>query len=114
MQAVILSIDTCKQDIISVGNKNKKITVKYKWNHCNNMHIISLLGGNHCLPLFNVAKRFIFLNETKQRINEFKIGYMINTDLNINKALIEQVEKLMKTKFGAITQSFIRATFVKK
>ena len=50
------------------------------------MPMISLLGANHRLPLFHMAKRFIWINETKQRINEFTIGYMINPDLNFNKA----------------------------
>ena len=49
------------------------------------MHMISLLGENHRLPLFYMDKRFIWLDETKQRINGFKIGYMINKNLNINK-----------------------------
>ena len=39
-----------------------------------------------------MAKRFIWLDETKRRINEFKIGYMISPNLNINKALREQVD----------------------
>ena len=39
---------------------------------------------------------------------------MINTDLNVNIALREQVEKFIKTTFGAITQPFIKATLFKK
>ena len=50
------------------------------------MPMLSLLGANHCLPLFHMPKRSIWLNETKQRINEFTIVYMINKGLNINKA----------------------------
>ena len=57
-------------------------------------------------------KFFIWLIE-KKTINKFKIGYMINPNLNINKAFIEQVGKCMKTTFGAITQSFLRATLSK-
>ena len=49
---------------------------------------LSLLGANHRLPLFNMDKRFIWLNEIKQRINEFTVGYMINTGLNVNKYFI--------------------------
>ena len=77
------------------------------------MPMLSLLGGNHRLPLFYMAKHFIWLNETKQCIKDFTIGYMINPNLNINKAFIEQVGKCMKTTFGAITQSFLRATLSK-
>ena len=39
---------------------------------------------------------------------------MIHSNLNINKAFREQVEKCMKTTFVAITQPFIRATLLKK
>ena len=75
--------------------------------------MLSLLGANYRLPLFHMAKRFIWLNETKKRINEFTIGYMINPGLNVNKAFREQVEKCMYTTFGEITQPFIKATLSK-
>ena len=50
--------------------------------------MLSLLGTIYRLPLFHMAERFIFLNEIKQRINEFTIGYMINPGLNVNKVII--------------------------
>ena len=50
--------------------------------------MLSLLGANHCLPLFHMAKGSIWLNETKKDINEFIIGYMINPGLDVNKAFI--------------------------
>ena len=50
----------------------------------------------------------------KKRINEFKSFYMINPNLNINKAFREQLEKCMITTFGAIAQPFIRSTLLKK
>ena len=53
--------------------------------------MLSLLWYNHRLPLYHVPKLFICLNETKQRINEFTIEYMINPGLNVNKSFIEQV-----------------------
>ena len=62
----------------------------------------SLLRTNHCLPLFHMAKTFIWIEETKERINEFLIGYVINLTFNINKSFREQVNKCMKTTFGAI------------
>ena len=43
-------------------------------------------------------------------MNEFTIGYMINPGLNINKTFREQVEKVMYTTFGEITQPLIKAT----
>ena len=50
------------------------------------MPMLSLLGENHRLTLFHMAKRFIWINEEKKCINEFKTGYMINPGLNVNKA----------------------------
>ena len=49
----------------------------------------------------------------KKRINEFKIVYMINTVLNVNKYFRYQVEKCMYTTFGETTQTFIKATVSK-
>ena len=68
------------------------------------------MGANHGLPLFHMAKGFIWINETKQRINEFKTGYIINQNLSIKKAFIKQVYTCMKNTFGAITQPHIRST----
>ena len=75
------------------------------------MPMQSLLGANNCLPLFHMAKSFIWIGETKEFFNDFLIGYMINPTLNINKAFIEQVNKCMKTPFGAITQPHIRTIY---
>ena len=47
--------------------------------------MLSLLGENNSLPLFHMAKRFIWIEETKERINKFLIVNMINTKLNIKK-----------------------------
>ena len=71
------------------------------------MPMLSLLGSNNRLPLFHMDKRFIWLNEEKQRINEFTIGYMINPGLNV-------VEKCMYNPFGEITRPFIKATLSKQ
>ena len=83
------------------------------WYYCHRMPMLSLLGVNHCLPVFHVSKSFIWINETKQRINEFIIGYMINPGLNVNKAFRKQVENFMYTTFGEITQPFIKTTLEK-
>ena len=48
-----------------------------------------------------MAKIYIWIEETKKRINEFSIRYMINPNLNINKAFKGQVTKFMRTTFGA-------------
>ena len=47
----------------------------------------SLLGDNNRLPLFNIAKMFICIEETKERIKELSIRYMIYPTLNINKSI---------------------------
>ena len=60
------------------------------------MHIQSLLGTNHLLPLSNMAKSCIWIESTDQHINDFSIVYMTNTNLSINKAFKEQVTKCMK------------------
>ena len=91
IQAVILSMITYKQDIIEVWNENKKIKNKYRWNYCHHMPMLPLLGDNHRLPLLHIAKSFIWINETKKRINESKIGYMINPSFNVNKSFRDQV-----------------------
>ena len=44
-----------------------------KWNQLNLIDIQSLLGTNHHLPLSHMAKFFIWIEETNQRINEFYI-----------------------------------------
>ena len=69
------------------------------------MPILSLLVVNLRLPLFHMAKRFIWIIVKQQHINEFTIGY---------KSFIEQVEKCMYTMFGEIAYPFIKATNVKK
>ena len=61
-----------------------------------------------------MAKVFIWLNETKTIINEYTIVYINNPGVNVNKSFRKQVEKFMKTTFGEITQTFIRATLFKK
>ena len=66
-----------------------------------------LLGDNHCLPLSHMAKSFIWIEETSDHINEFEIGYMINTTLHVNKSFMKQVINCMNNTFGALTQPFI-------
>ena len=56
-----------------------------------------------------MAKYCICLEETKKRIIEFEIGYMINPGLHVNKYFRYQVENNMNTTFGELTQPFIKA-----
>ena len=110
----MFTIDNHEKDILEVGYQNQKNQTQDKWNHLNNMHMQSLLWTNHRLPLSHMDKSYICLEETKERINEFSIGYMINPTLNINKAFKEQVTKCMKTSFGAMNQPHISKILSKK
>ena len=73
IQSAIVSINTYEQDIIAVGNKNKKIKNKYRYNYFNHMLMLSLLGSNQNQPLFHMAKRFIWINETKNVLTSFQL-----------------------------------------
>ena len=66
------------------------------------MHIQSLLGNNHHLPLSHMAKSYILFEETNECINEFSIGYMMDPNFIIKKTFKEQVNKCIKTKFFLI------------
>ena len=61
IQSVIFSINTYEHNMIAVGNKNKNIKNKYRWNYCHHMPILPLLRANHLLPLLHKAKRFIWI-----------------------------------------------------
>ena len=58
IQSVIFSINTHKQDMIAVGNENRKFK-KDIWNYCHHMPMLPLSGDNNNLPLLHMAKRFI-------------------------------------------------------
>ena len=77
--------------MIAVGKENKKIKNKDRWNCCHRISMLSLLEENHRLPLFHMAERFIWFNETKKRITEFTIGYMVNPGVNVRTIFREQV-----------------------
>ena len=59
-----------------------------------------MLGTNHLLPLSHMAKNYICLEATNQRINEFSIGYMMNPNWNTNKYFREQVKVCLKNTFS--------------
>ena len=72
-----------------------------------------MLGANHSLPLLHKAKFFIWLEETKERINDIDSGYMIYPNLHVNKSFREKVDKFKNNMFGALTQPFIKNTLSK-
>ena len=67
----------------------------------------------HRLPLSNMAKSYIWLEEKNQRINEFSIGYMMNPNLSMNKAFKEQVKLCMKNTFSTSTMTHISKILLK-
>ena len=62
-------MNTCEQKMIEIGNMNEKNQNKDRWNYCQNFPILTLLGGNHCLPILHMAKDILYLHETNERIN---------------------------------------------
>ena len=74
----------------------------------------SLLGTNCHMPLLHMSKRYIWLEETNQRINEFSIGYMMNPNLNWNRYFKDQVKVCLKNKFGPDTNTHIVKTLPEK
>ena len=99
--------------MIAVGKKSKKNKNKDRWSYCHHVPMLPLFGNNRRLPLLHMAECFISLEETKKRIIEFEIGYMINPSLHVNKYFRDQVEKCMNTIVGKLTQSFIKAILSK-
>ena len=71
IRSVLFTIDNHKKYILAVGYHNKTIQTQYKRNNLNIMHIQSFLRTNHRLPLSHMAKSYIWLEETNERINEF-------------------------------------------
>ena len=71
IKAVLFTIENHEKDISEVGYQNKTIQTKDKWNHLNLMHIKSLLGSNHCMPLSHMAKSYIWIEETNECINKY-------------------------------------------
>ena len=71
------------------------------------MDVQYLLGTNHRLLLLHMAKSYIWLEETNQRLNEFSIGYMMNPNLSMNKVFREQVKVCIKTTFSTSTMTHI-------
>ena len=97
IKAVMFDIDNHEIYILAVGYKNKTIETENKWNQLNLIDIKYMLGTNHRLPLSHMDKSYIWLEETNQRINEFSIGYMMDTHFNMKKYFREKVKVFLKT-----------------
>ena len=77
------------------------------------MDIQSLLGNNHRMPLSHMAKSYIWLEETNQRIKEFSIGYTMNPNLSMKKYFREQVKVCMRITFSTSTMTHISKILLK-
>ena len=60
-----------------------------------------------------MAKFYIWLKETNQRIHEFSNGYMMNTNLNSHNAFREQVKVCLKNTFSTSTMTHISKIILK-
>ena len=103
----MFDIENHEKEILAVGYENKTILSKDKWNQLNLLDMQSLIWNNFCRPLLHQSKIYIWIEETNQRINEFSIGYMMNPNLNKNKAFKEQVKGCLKNIFGPSTNIHI-------
>ena len=74
----------------------------------------SLLGTNFRMPLLHMSKIYIWLEEKNQHINEFSIGYMMNSNFNRNRAFRDQVKVCLKNTFGKDTNIHIVKTLSEK
>ena len=54
--------------------------------------LFPLLWVNNRQLLLNMSKRLVYIYTTYKIINQFSIGYMINSTLHVNKVFREQVE----------------------
>ena len=64
--------------------KRIKINKLVKCNRCHHFPILPLLGVNHRLPILNMYKNFVYINNTEDLNNEFVIAYMVNPKLHVN------------------------------
>ena len=72
-----------------------------------------MLAANCCMPLLHMSKSYIWIEETKQRINEFSFGYMSNPALYTNKVFKYQVNACFRNSFGPDTNSHINTILMK-
>ena len=107
IKEVMFNNDNHEKDILAVSYKDKTIQTQDTWNKLNLMYIQYMLGTNHLLPLSHMAKSYIWLEEKNQLINEFSIGYTMNTNLSMNKAFKEQMKVCMKNKISTETMTHI-------
>ena len=109
----MFNIDNHKKEILAVGDENKTIETKYKWNQLNIMDVQYLLGANRRIFLSHMDKSSVWLEETNQRINELSIEYMMNPNLIMKKLFREQVKICMKNTFSKSTMTHMSKILLK-
>ena len=82
--------------MIKLGEK----PTKYKWEYCDVILLLSLLGVNNCLPLLYTSKTFIYMNIIGKGMNQFAIGYMVNPALNVTRRSEAKSKMLEFSSFG--------------
>ena len=110
----MFDIENHEKEISAVVYKNKTIETKDKGNQLNILDMQSMLEANCRRPLLHMSKSYIWLEEKNQRINELSIGYMMNPNLNRNRAFKYQVKVCLKNTFGTDTNIHIGKTLSKK
>ena len=59
IQSSIISVNSCKQKMIEIENKNEKNKNKDRWNYCHHFPILLLLGDNHIIPLLHRTENLL-------------------------------------------------------
>ena len=88
---VLSNMDQYEKDILAVDYINKRTENKNKWPQINVLNMHSMLLANCNMPLLHMSKRYIWIEEKNQRINEFSFGYMMNPTLFKNRTFKEQL-----------------------
>ena len=68
-------------------------------------YAIVIVRSESLLTLIAYVQNFIYINNTKKRINLFAIVYMVNPILHVNKVLREQVDTCLRENFHRSTMT---------
>ena len=99
--------------MIELEKEKKKNPGKDKWETLDVIPLIPLIGVNNRQHILHMYKRMVQCYSAYESINQYSIGYMINTSLNSIIVFREQVEKCLSVSFNKNTMETIR-DFLKK
>ena len=81
-------------NILPVDKKMKKarkydlkIKTYEKWNFSESIALRYLLSAYNRLPIWNMVNKMVTNKNENKKIDQFQVGYMLNPELKINKAL---------------------------